>query len=473
MVENEYSSGERKTLMELTVNLPQRLDDTCIQGNTRNSTTLPNKIGEVLLSNNPFSRDKAGCLYFYANGVYHEGGEYWIERLYKLWLEQNGAKDDWRDNMGAKIAKWIVSDSRCRLLWEKPPLATINLLNGLYDWDQHIMNPHSPEYLSTVQIPIMYNKDAECPTWDKFLHEVLPVKGGDDYLRQVIALCLTPFTGVQKCIVLVGEGSNGKSTFLNGLQRAIGLDNISNIPLHVLTNPMERFAKAGLVGKLVNVFGDMSKKKIEDAGNFKALVGEDRLPIEKKHKDTYYYTPFCKLIFSCNQIVESDDESAGYKRRFVNIPFTRKFKTNPQVGLELAEKLSQPEEMSGLLNKVLPFVGSLISEGLVMSPEVAGIIDDWCVIPDSIQGWLEQVLVPEEDALLHIEGFYNYYVEMSPPDDLPREHSKLVKYIRRVFSGVQVEPMEIGGKTVMCYKGIRTKSRELGNEWLYQEKMWE
>lgn len=455
-----------------TVKLPERLDDSCIQGNTRNSTTLANKIGDVIASNIPFARDKAQNLYYFANGVYHAGGEFYIEQLYKVWLRQNGDMDSWRDNMGGKVAKWVMTDPRCKVLWDRPPLGTINLLNGLYDWDQGVFNPHSPNYLSTVQIPVVYDANAECPTWDKFLTDILPIKGGPQYLQQIMALCLTPFMGVQKCIVLVGEGSNGKSTFLSALQRFVGENNVSNVPLHVLTNPLERFSRAGIVGKLVNIFGDLSKQKIEDVSNFKALVGEDRLLIENKHKDAYYYTPFCKLIFSCNEMVKSDDNSVGYKRRFVNIPFTQKFVGDPKIGLELADKLSSQNEMSGILNRVLPWIHTITSEGMTTTPEIASVIDDWCIIPDSIRGWIESVVCPDENGLIHVEGFYGCYCEMAPADDLPREHSKLVKYMKHIF-GTQTQPVKIEGKTVMCYVGVRTKSREMGDVWLYPAKEWE
>ena len=67
----------------------------------------------------------------------------------------------------------------------------------------------------------------------------------------------------------------GKSTYLNGLQRLIGGDNCCHVSLQSLTNSSDRFSKSRLVGKLVNIQGDLPLKKIEEASTFKLLTEED------------------------------------------------------------------------------------------------------------------------------------------------------------------------------------------------------
>ena len=64
----------------------------------------------------------------------------------------------------------------------------INLKNGLFDLKEYKVIAHTPKFLSTVQLPILYDKNAECPKFIKFLHEIfeddtlnsqiIPVNGG-------------------------------------------------------------------------------------------------------------------------------------------------------------------------------------------------------------------------------------------------------------------------------------------------------
>jgi putative DNA primase/helicase len=455
--------------MDYSQYLPVRINDDWMKAegiSTNGCTTKINLLGETLLRNIPFCKDKASNLYFYYNGAYHPNGndkecDSFVATFYKRYLVQENSGGLWVPNTPTTISKWIISDSRCRLLWDRPPLHIVNVLNGRYDWENYMLSEHTPDYLSTVQIPVAYDPQAECPTWDRFLQEVLPINGGDEYLKQIMGICLTPFTGLQKCIVLVGEGSNGKSTFLKALTTLIGERNVSNIELAKLTNPLERFSRAGLVGKLLNIFGDMEKGNIEHTSRIKPLTGEDRIEIESKHKNSYFYTPYCKLVFSCKEPVTSDDISVGFKRRFINIPFVQSFTRKGGFSDTLNEQLASPGELSGILYKVLQTISRTIEEGLYMSPDVASVIDDWCLVPAEVKEWLESVVILDPTGLVPMEAFYTLYVSNSPSDGRC-SHAKTIKYMRHVFPLVETRINGwYEGKKVKCYRGINLKDKQL------------
>ena len=92
----------------------------------------------------------------------------------------------------------------------------INLKNGLFDLKEYKVIAHTPEFLSTIQLPILYDKNAECPNFIKFLHEIFE----DDETRikliqQLFGYCLTSSTKAQKAFILQGSGANGKSVLLS------------------------------------------------------------------------------------------------------------------------------------------------------------------------------------------------------------------------------------------------------------------
>ena len=224
----------------------------------RGVTTNIVRMAKLVLHDLRLAKDQARRLYFYKDGVYVPDGEIAIAEIYHKYLVAFNKDDEWLVRMDDNLVKFIkigVPD-----LLDRPILNKINLLNGIYDLyeeeDKAFSYP-SPDYLTTTQIPITYDPDARCPAWDKFLNEVFPEEGGAELLIEVIALCMIPLTTMQKSIVLLGTGNNGKGVFLRGLEKAIGRNNISNVALHKLSGPQERFNLGPIVGKLVNIFGDI------------------------------------------------------------------------------------------------------------------------------------------------------------------------------------------------------------------------
>ena len=131
---------------------------------------------------------------------------------------------------------------------------------------------------------------------------------------------LIPVNSAQKCFVIVGVASAGKSVLLRVLNDVLlGKQNVSNVSWQALN---ERFKTAELFGKLANIFADLPTKNIDDNGIFKALVGEDYLTVEKKNKNPFSFQSSARLLFSCNSIPKNyGDKSEGFYRRLIIIRF--------------------------------------------------------------------------------------------------------------------------------------------------------
>lgn len=97
----------------------------------------------------------------------------------------------------------------------------INLKNGRLDLRTMELIEHSPEFLSTIRIPVDYDASAKCPTIKKFLSEIV-LKDNIPLLEEIFGWCLDVGSPIQRAILFVGEGANGKSTFLRLLRRFLG-----------------------------------------------------------------------------------------------------------------------------------------------------------------------------------------------------------------------------------------------------------
>lgn len=413
------------------------------------------KVAELIRHHLNLATDRAGRLYWYSNGVYVEDGERAIAEMYQRILQERDQITDWRANMQDNVIKFVMPQAP--FVQDKPKLHLLNLNNGVYDWDSAMFLPHSPEYLTTIRIPITYEPSATCEAWDRFLDEVLPYEGGRLFLTEVIGLCMIPLTTIQKSIILVGKGSNGKSTYLNGLMAAVGRDNCCHVPLQRLGDANARFVTSRLLGKLVNVVGDLPARKIDDTSTIKAITGEDSIEGEFKGRNAFRFVPFARLIFACNDVVKSEDDSDGYKRRFIHVPFTQKFAVDPSKGGDLSEALSSPQELSGLLNRIIARLPAIAEDGLTMSQEIASIVDNWVPMPETTANWFKEHIEYDPKGRIPTGGFYNYFNQLCPFDG-SRNRGKVITFMKLTFPGVEVgKVVKISGKTVRCYGGVRMK----------------
>lgn len=162
----------------------------------------PSKMVHVMKHDLHTAMDLAGNMFFYDGGKYRHHGDEAVEEMYIKTLRAMDSLNEWSDRFSRQLVKMFRNT--CPNIMLRPHLYQLNLANGVYDWDQDIFGPSEPEYRTTVQLPIKYDPSATCPTWDRFLEDVLPQ--GVKFLKEVMALCLVPHMGMQKCIVLVGSG---------------------------------------------------------------------------------------------------------------------------------------------------------------------------------------------------------------------------------------------------------------------------
>lgn len=294
-------------------------------------------------------------VYYYKNGVYLPGGENLIAQVAQAKLGKYSTKNR-REETLSFIRIETLTD-RNSIDKEK---YIINLKNGLYDLKKDKFKPHTPKLLSTVQIPVNYDPDAECPMIDKFLSEIV----SDEYIPMLlewIGYSMIPDNSMQKSVMLVGGGSNGKSVFLNLQTEYIGINNTSGESLQNLEK--DRFSAANLYGKLLNVCPDIAGSEVYDSSAFKMMTGnEKQIRGEKKGQQAFYFDNTARLIFSANDVPPVKNAGYSYYRRWILIEFPNKFE-GKNADKNLIDKLTTEKELSGLLNKAIEALKRLLENG--------------------------------------------------------------------------------------------------------------
>lgn len=205
------------------------------------------------------------------------------------------------------------------------------------------------------------------PRWDKFLSEVLVDKDMDTderlitYMYEILGYMMVPEIKSQAMFYLVGSGQNGKSIFLNLLQRIIGPDFVSASNIQSLTT--ENFTLPGLIGKRVNICNEEESKYVQ-ADKFKALISGDPIETRRLYGERFTFIPTVKFIFATNHIPQFNTWDGGIERRVRIIPFHRRIEDH-KVDPDLFDKLVT--EIPGIMGKIIERgIKPLVSGGFKM-----------------------------------------------------------------------------------------------------------
>ncbi len=160
-------------------------------------------------------------------------------------------------------------------------------------------------------------------------------------------------------------------------------------------------------------------------------------------------------------MLETDDKTVGYKRRFFCIPFDRQFEVNAKVKAELDEGLASPNELSGLVNRILPRLPITMEEGLQYNEAARAKVDNYVPIPAWFKKWFTDWVIVDHEARIptnEVYDFYSFSIGPYKPSDVFIDRASLVTYLRAMVPGLICnKPAGINGKTTRCYFGIMLK----------------
>ena len=411
------------------------------------------QIAELISGRHRFAQDVGGRLYIFRGGNYHSDGASFVRQQVKQLLERMRLSSKWSSHKAEEVVKYIEVDAP--LLWERPKVDVVNLLNGLLDVNTRTLSPHAADFLSPIQLPVKFDPDARCPAWDKFISEVFP--GDSEAIAwEIPAWLATPDTSIQKAVLLTGDGANGKSTYLRAVLAFIGRQNVAAISLHRLEN--DRFSVARLVGRLANICPDLPSEDLSSTSMFKSITGGDALLAERKFEESFEFVPFARLIFSANHPPKSQDASSAFFRRWVVVPFERTFHAGDPGTLprdQLDAMLADPTELSGVLNKALEALKAIRGHGLSESESIRRAMDEFRQTTDPVAVWLDRNTVLEPDALIPADRLWQDYNQDCVAKGRPTvSKTALGRAIAQLRPTVEKRQRTVNDRLSWCYVGI-------------------
>ena len=268
--------------------------------------------------------------------------------------------------------------------------------NGTLNPMTGILHAHNAKHNLTNKMDITYDRSATCELWLQTLNEIFAPdedKGEKiQLLQEFMGYCLIPETRMHKFLWMVGAGGNGKSLILEVLIALIGKENISHAQIERL---QDKFVRAELQGKLLNISSEMSAQATVSDGYLKQIVAGDVVEAERKYQPSFSFRPYARLIGATNILPRLLDHSDGFFRRAMILRLNRQF-TEAEQDKQRVSKLKA--ELPGILNWCIAGLQNLLSrQFFVIPPSSVAEVESYRVNSDPVRQFADDFLVRTDD----------------------------------------------------------------------------
>ena len=263
--------------------------------------------------------------------------------------------------------------------------------NGLFNIRDGSFTDFTPEIVITNKIPWPYNPAA----YSELLDHTLDRLACNDpevraLLEEMVGYCLYRRNELGKAFILIGDKSNGKSTFLHVVKNMLGDRNIASLDLKELG---DRFKTAELFGKLANIGDDIGDEFTANESVFNKLVTRDRVTVGQQGQDPFEFNNYAKFLFSANNIPRMKDKTGAVQRRLVIVPFDAKFTpSDPDFRPFIKDELCEQDSMEYLILLGLNALRRvLMNAQFTTSSRVQGQLDEYEQNNNPIIGFIQEI----------------------------------------------------------------------------------
>lgn len=274
-------------------------------------------------------------------------------------------------------------------------LNLFNLNNGTYDLSKMLFRSHKKTDYLTDCLSYDYDQTATCERFLQFLDDAFA--GNQNlisFLQRSIGYTLTGLTTEQHFFFLHGNGSNGKSVFIEIIMALLGSYCVK-IPIDALMQSNNANDKARemvrMQGKRLVVSNETEEGRRFAESTIKDLTGGDTLTGRKLHEATVEFKPTHKLLIYGNHkpIIRGTDN--GIWRRPLLVPFLQTVPEHKKDKFLISRLL---KELPGIFNWALAGLRDWKAKGLRPPEEVTLSTAEYKSAMDLVGNFLNECTEP-------------------------------------------------------------------------------
>ena len=301
----------------------------------------------------------------------------------------------------------------------------INFKNGTVDLRDGSLRPHNPDDDFLYVLPYDYDPLAKSEAWEQYLSTVFIGQDAElmpAYIQRLIGATLISGRDFEKCVWLVGGGSNGKTTFCETIYQALGpLARTINNDLFLAkkwggqSHPTEI---ARLHQAKYATCNDISLSAKLDEATFKRLVSTSTQMGRFMNRDFFEFRPTHKFWISVNNMPQVRDDSDGMWRRHIVIPFLKKFEGSKDIDLTLKARIEA--QLPGVWAWMVQGAILYNSEGLLPEPSIVSeAILEWRNNEDWWVTFANEECVIAPNKKVKLERFHAHYQYWAKQNGMP------------------------------------------------------
>ena len=238
--------------------------------------------------------------------------------------------------------------------WNPQPTKLV-CANGVLDLDTMQLGSFNREQYATLRCTVSYDPAATCHEWESFLAEALPAPDDRARLQEWFGYALWPEIKIEKALLMIGNGRNGKGVCLKFLQ---ALFDPTSVGSYELADFNGEYYVAKLSELAINIATEANFDKVT-VGKTKAIISGESVTGRHPTGRPFSFCPTAKHFISSNAWPKSNDRSEGYTRRWDVVLFENQLRDSGDAVdqyLKSREGLkdSDPELLNRLITNELP-----------------------------------------------------------------------------------------------------------------------
>ena len=338
--------------------------------------------------------------------------------------------------------------------WDRDGML-LNTPAGYVDLSSGILYPSDREKMFSKITGTEFSDTTGCEQWLKFLDTTFQ---GDKALihevQKMVGYSATASTVEQVMFILLGNGRNGKSVFMNTIAKALG-NYAMTMQVSSIMTKRSQSGPTSDIARLENARLVISSEANEgdrlDESLLKQMTGGDKMVARFMYGADFEFVPKFKLWMATNHLPFIRGTDDGIWRRLIGVPFTHQVPLE-EVDKNLEAKLDR--EQPGILSWIVDGAIAWQSEGLTPTASMREMIKTYRKEMDIIERFVADCCEVEEGATVKASAIYQAYKKWALENS---EHvytnTKFGKELSKKFDKKKV-------KGTNFYKKIRLKPIE-------------
>lgn len=348
----------------------------------------------------------------------------------------------------------------------------IKVINGVWDIIQGRMTDKTSEKKFQRMIQVSVHERGETEESIEFVNFCRRVFNQDYFevkkqaLYEIIGYGISDAMNVKKAIFLIGPSNCGKSVILRFIQRLVGEENVSNVPLSSFSH---QFSPVQMYGKAINISGEVPSGTLPGKAldTFKSITGGDRIELESKGNQPFAGTVNTKLLFAGNTLPvfgKTDGTDALLERLHVLIfdKTVEDKERDKNVEDKLWEEREQIvtfalQELKKFYNREMEFITLPDEEHLLQS--LSNMVNPITYFIDTCMEYGET-----EQYAVHISDAYEAYQKLAAAEALPDLKRTEFRKLMMTQPGIRISKTKkrLNKRSPMvCFEGIRLKEPDI------------